>query len=101
MLYINWRALWEAIGGRQEFLELEQLSNICYWEQIAMRCDGAIASVYDESGLEIENLEVLFTEEGMYIHFLHGMYMYTLPIHVLIWLVFYVYLCRCLSLQVL
>lgn len=49
-----------------------------------MRCDGAIASVYDESGLEIENLEVLFTEEGMYIHFLHGMYMYTLPIHVLI-----------------
>ena len=31
-----------------------------------MRCDGAIASVYDESGLEIENLEVLYTEEGMY-----------------------------------
>ena len=52
------------------FLELEQLSNICYSRQIAMRCDGAIASVYDESGLEIENLEVLFTEEGMYdIHY--------------------------------
>lgn len=56
------------------FLELEQLSNICYWQQIAMRCDGAIASVYDESGLEIENLEVLFTEEGMYIIILSSWY---------------------------
>lgn len=37
-----------------------------------MRCDSAIASVYDESGLEIENLEVLFTEEGMSNK--HGMY---------------------------
>jgi len=57
------------------FLEFEQLSNISYWQQIAMRCDSAVASIYDESGLEIENLEVLFTEEGMCNkHFLHGMY---------------------------
>lgn len=35
-----------------------------------MRCDSAIASVYDESGLEIENLEILFTEEGIRIYLL-------------------------------
>ena len=29
-----------------------------------MRCDSAIASIYDESGLEIENVEMLFTHEG-------------------------------------
>ena len=29
-----------------------------------MRCDSAMASIYDESGLEIENVELLFTEEG-------------------------------------
>ena len=30
-----------------------------------MRCDSAMAAIYDESGLEIENIEMLFTEEGM------------------------------------
>ena len=30
-----------------------------------MRCDSAIASIYDEVGLEIENVEILFTHEGM------------------------------------
>ena len=30
-----------------------------------MRDDSAIVSIYDESGMEIENLETLFTEEGM------------------------------------
>ena len=30
-----------------------------------MRDDSAIASIYDDSGMEIENLEILFSEEGM------------------------------------
>ncbi len=29
-----------------------------------MRFDSAIASICDESGLEIENAEILFTHEG-------------------------------------
>ena len=32
--------------------------------QIGMRCDSAIASVYDDAGQEIENCELLFAEEG-------------------------------------
>ena len=32
--------------------------------QIGLRCDSAIASVYDETGQEVENAELLFTEEG-------------------------------------
>ena len=29
-----------------------------------MRYDSGIASIYDEAGVEIENAELLFTEEG-------------------------------------
>ncbi|XP_064383534.1 uncharacterized protein LOC135332129 isoform X2 [Halichondria panicea] len=34
--------------------------------EIGMRCDSGIASICDESGLEIENAEILFTHEGAY-----------------------------------
>ena len=33
--------------------------------QIGLRVDSGIASIYDEAGLEIENAELLFTEEGL------------------------------------
>ncbi len=33
--------------------------------QVGMRCDSAIASIHDETGLEIENAEILFTHEGI------------------------------------
>ena len=32
--------------------------------KIGLRYDSAVASIYDEAGVEIENAEVLFTEEG-------------------------------------
>ena len=32
--------------------------------QIGLRSDSAIASICDEAGVEIENAELLFTEEG-------------------------------------
>ena len=37
---------------------------VCVRVQIGMRCDSGIASICDESGLEIENAEILFTHEG-------------------------------------
>ena len=36
--------------------------------QIGLRCDSAIASICDETGVEIENAELLFTKEG---HFMN------------------------------
>ncbi len=33
--------------------------------QVGMRRDSAIASIYDETGIEIENAEILFTQEGI------------------------------------
>ena len=33
--------------------------------QIGLRVDSAFACIYDEAGLEIENLEMLFTHEGV------------------------------------
>jgi len=35
--------------------------------QIGLRYDSAIASIYNESNMEIENCEIMFTHEGMYI----------------------------------
>ena len=29
-----------------------------------MRCDSAVASIYNESSTEIENCEIMFTHEG-------------------------------------
>ena len=34
--------------------------------QIGLRRDSGFASIYDEAGLELENLEMLFTHEGMW-----------------------------------
>ena len=39
--------------------------------QIGLRCDSAVASIYHEGDLEIENCEILFTQEGSYIHNTH------------------------------
>ncbi len=33
--------------------------------QIGLRVDSGIASIYDDTGVEIENAELLFTEEGL------------------------------------
>lgn len=30
-----------------------------------MRCDSAFASIYDDDGLEIENAELLFMDQGV------------------------------------
>ena len=38
----------------------------CLICQIGLRSDSGIASIYDESGVEIENAELLFTEEGRF-----------------------------------
>lgn len=35
--------------------------------QIGLRCDSAVASIYHEGDLEIENCEILFTHEGRYV----------------------------------
>ena len=32
--------------------------------QIGLRCDSAVASIYNESNTEIENCEIMFTHEG-------------------------------------
>jgi hypothetical protein len=39
---------------------------VLFFTQIGIRCDSAIASIYNEAGLEIENVEILFTPEGAY-----------------------------------
>ena len=43
-----------------------QLHFKLYIFQIGLRFDSVIASIYDEAGLEIENVEILFTPEGTY-----------------------------------
>ncbi|XP_065897600.1 uncharacterized protein [Dysidea avara] len=36
--------------------------------EIGLRCDSAVASIYNESNTEIENCEIMFTHEGAYIY---------------------------------
>ena len=36
--------------------------------QIGVRCDSAFISIYDASGTEVENAELLFCEEGTFTH---------------------------------
>lgn len=35
--------------------------------EIGVRCDSGIISIYDETGIEIENAEILLTQEGVYL----------------------------------
>ena len=75
LLCTNWRTLRETLGGTWVLLcrfsnslmpEHKHYKKVipCSIPQIGMRSDSGIASVYDEFGVEIENAELLFTEEG-------------------------------------
>ena len=35
---------------------------------LGFRADSAFASIYDEQGVEIENSELLFTDQGVYVY---------------------------------
>ena len=54
------RDLWRLVGDVNIGYELK----VYFKLQIGVRCDSGIASIYDEAGVEIENAELLFTEEG-------------------------------------
>ena len=54
------RDLWRLVGDINIGYELK----VYFKLQIGVRCDSGIASIYDEAGVEIENAELLFTEEG-------------------------------------